>query len=89
MSVSADLWVALPARRFVSGSALGSGALRWFLRDSVRSASGLVLVAVFASPASAGTFASRWAGRVPGLPFVAARRVPEGWAVSVPVAPAP
>jgi len=68
-----------------AGAALGVS-----FRPSVRSFSGFVAVVRFASPAAAARFSRSWARRlVPAVSFCAVRRVPGGFAVSVPVAPPP
>ena len=67
----------------VSGSAVGCGACEWWVRCSLHSESGLVLVAGFLSSSQAGRFASLWAGRL-GV-SVQCRALGRGWCVSVPV----
>lgn len=74
-----------PSVRSVSGSAVGSGAGSWWVRCSVRSLSGLVLVAEFGSFAPAAGFARRWAGRLGRSVRVRPAPVGAGFCVSVPV----
>ena len=71
--------------RSVAGSAVGSGARSWWVRCSLVSVSGLVLVAEFSSFSAAAGFARRWAVRL-GL-GVRVRPGPlgSGFCVSVPV----
>ncbi len=70
--------------RSVAFSAFRAGSLASVgLRPASWSASQLVLVAGFHSPASARSFAARWAGRLGQL--VRVRRAGRFWAVSVPV----
>ena len=88
---------AAPWRRVV-GSALAAGAVRWRLRRSVRSFSGVVVVAGFGSLSAASAFGGAWSGWC-GVPVVVRRfsslLSPGGgfvvvgpvWGVSVPVAP--
>jgi hypothetical protein len=80
-----------PWWRVLVGSALSAGALRWRLRASPRSFSGVVVVVGFASPAAASAFALTWSGWV-GV-AVAVRRFSCAsgtvWGVSVPVAAPP
>jgi hypothetical protein len=65
------------------GSALG---LSW--RRSRRSLSGFVAVVRFSALPAALLFARSWGRRLPPRPgFCAVRRVPGGFAVSVPVCP--
>lgn len=65
----------------------GAAALGLSWRRSRLSLSGFVAVARFSSPA-AGVFARSWGRRLPPRPgFCAVRRVPGGFAVSVPVCP--
>lgn len=71
--------------RSVAGSAVGCGASSWWVRCSVRSVSGLVLVAGFASLPAASAFARRWAGRLGGGVRVRPAPVGSGFCVSVPV----
>ena len=84
VSSSSSVWSA----RRLSGSAVGSGASRWFVRASGRSLSGAVLVAGFVSFSAARSFALRWSGRLPArCRGCVVRRRPSGlFAVSVPVA---
>jgi hypothetical protein len=81
---------ALVSVRSLVWSAFLCGSLRGFVsRPSAHSFSGRVVVAAFASPASASRFARRWAGRLGVSVFVRPARSRSGarlWAVSVPVA---
>ena len=66
----------------------GGFALGLSFRRSRLSLSGFVAVARFRSFAAAARFALSWGRRLPARPgFCAVRRVPGGFAVSVPVCP--
>lgn len=74
----------------VAGSAVGSRCVSWFVRQSGRSLSGVVLVASFASARVARAFARRWALRLPAVcRGCVVQRSGALWAVSVPVATVP
>jgi hypothetical protein len=74
--------------RVVVGSALAFGACRWRLRASARSFSGAVVVAGFASQASAVRFGAAW-GWWCGLSLCVRGFAGGVWAVSVPVSAPP
>ncbi|MBL8252375.1 MAG: hypothetical protein JNJ76_02080 [Candidatus Competibacter sp.] len=81
--------LAAPWWRRLVGFALSAGACRWRLRSSRRSFSGAVVVAGFASAASAAAFASAWSSWV-GFPVAVRRFAGRAglpvFGVSVPVA---
>ena len=78
--------VCFPSSRSVSGLALATGCVSWWVRPG-RSGGGFRLVARFVFFASAGLFARRCAGRVGRA--VVVRPSAGSWVVSVPVSVPP
>jgi hypothetical protein len=77
--------VSIPFVRSVAGSAVGSGCESWWVRCSVRSESGLVMVVGFGSFGLASRFARRWCERLGLSVRVRFLRERGTWCVSVPV----
>lgn len=83
-AVGASSWVAASVGSVAWSAVRAGGCVSLVWRPSLHSFSGAVAAVCFRRRSVAAAFAARWAARV-GV-FVAVRRVPGGWAASVPVA---